>query len=49
MPKREQPKKKASEMTDEELAKRLFPPKVLAELKKAVAAQEPPKPPKSSS
>jgi hypothetical protein len=48
MPKREQPKKKATEMTDEELARRVFPPQVLEELKKA-AAQEPTQKRKSSS
>ncbi|MBI4213262.1 MAG: hypothetical protein HY534_03055 [Chloroflexi bacterium] len=48
MPKKEQPKKRATEMTDDELAKRIFPPKVLEELKR-VAAQEPTQKRKSSS
>ncbi|MBI4213615.1 MAG: hypothetical protein HY534_04830 [Chloroflexi bacterium] len=48
MPKKDQPKKRATDMTDEELARRIFPPKVL-EMLKEVAAQEPKQPRKSSS
>jgi hypothetical protein len=40
------PKKKASEMTTEELAHRVFPKKVVAEIRR-IANEEPPKKPRA--
>lgn len=48
MPRKAKPKKPASEMTSDELARRIFPPKVLERLND-VAHQEPTPKRKSSS